>query len=344
LSEARRILYVDDDAALRRLVQRALARRGFAVEVAGSVDEGLARLREGGFDLIAVDHYMPGRDGLSLLRELAKDSAAPPVVYVTGTDETQVAVTALKSGAADYVVKSVGEEFFDLLARSFDQALAKVALERAKTEAEQALREANLRLEALLGEVHHRVANSLQMVSVFVSMQAAQTSDDTCRAALEETIGRIQAISQVHRKLYTSKQTDRIALDEYLETLVTDLEASVSNIGERITVALEAEPVIVTPDAAVSIGVIVSELVNNAAKYAFDPGHIGEIAVILRREDGAAYTIEVRDDGCGFDGSEEARGTGLGMRIVGAMARSLKSELRKLNSQNGACFALTVPG
>ncbi len=75
------------------------------------------------------------------------------------------------------MIKAVGEDFFDLLANSFAQALEKVALLRAKIQAEDELREANARLEALLDEAHHRVANSLQLVSSFVSLQAGQTKD-----------------------------------------------------------------------------------------------------------------------------------------------------------------------
>ncbi|MGL1654819.1 two-component system sensor histidine kinase/response regulator, partial [Vibrio parahaemolyticus] len=68
------------------------------------------------------------------------------------------AVAALKAGAADYVVKTVGVDFFDLLASAFAQVLERAALERGKAAAEDQLRASNARLEALLREVNHRVA------------------------------------------------------------------------------------------------------------------------------------------------------------------------------------------
>ncbi|SUJ34197.1 Transcriptional regulatory protein AfsQ1 [Sphingomonas paucimobilis] len=111
--EGARILYIDDDDALRRLVARALARRGWAVTGAASGAEGVALAAEGGFDLVAVDHYMPGMDGLETLTAINALREPPPVVYVTGSDEGRIAVAALKAGAADYVVKAVGEDFFD---------------------------------------------------------------------------------------------------------------------------------------------------------------------------------------------------------------------------------------
>ena len=123
-----RILYIDDDAALRRLTQRALARRGFEVTLAEDGASGVAMAAATPFDLVAVDHYMPGMDGLETLTRLRALPEPPPVVYVTGSEEGQIAVAALKAGAADYVVKTVGENFFDLLANAIEQVMRHAAL------------------------------------------------------------------------------------------------------------------------------------------------------------------------------------------------------------------------
>ena len=79
-----RILYIDDDDALRRLVSRALGRHGYDVASAASGAEGVDMAASGGFDLVAVDHYMPGMDGLETLAAITALPAPPPVVYVTG--------------------------------------------------------------------------------------------------------------------------------------------------------------------------------------------------------------------------------------------------------------------
>ncbi|MFW2348713.1 response regulator, partial [Qipengyuania sp.] len=199
--ESFRILYVDDDAGLRRLIHRALDRRGFTVETAESADEGMERLRNENFDVVAIDHYMPGKTGRQMLDEIVALPDHPAVVFVTGNDDTGIAVDAIHAGAADFVVKTVGESFFDMLAGRFRQAWTRSRLEREKRQAEAELREANERLELLLREVHHRVANSLQMVLSFVSMQANQTEDAGTREVLAATQNRIRAISKVHHKL-----------------------------------------------------------------------------------------------------------------------------------------------
>src|SRR5689334_3328887 len=107
MQQPRRILYIDDDAGIRRLVEKLLGRRGHTVVGAASGQEGVHLLTAGPwFVLIAVDHYMPGMDGLATLAALRKIPDCPPIVYVTGSEESSVAVAALKAGAHDYVVKT----------------------------------------------------------------------------------------------------------------------------------------------------------------------------------------------------------------------------------------------
>ncbi len=332
---------MDDDAGLRRLVQRALERRGFTVTTAASAEEGLALLTAGDFDLVAVDNHMPGRTGREMLDDIVALPDHPPVVFVTGNDDTQVAVEAIHAGASDFVVKTVGESFFDLLAGRFRQAFTRSRLEREKRAAEADLRAANERLEMLMREVHHRVSNSLQMVLSFVSMQAAQTADPAAREALEATQNRIQAISKVHHRLYTRDDLTTIDLDDYLETLVGELRLSLEKSQRSVTLELRADPIEVSPDEAVSIGVIVNELVSNAAKYAFAEGGGGSITIELTRQD-AGYTLCVRDDGVGYDHASAPRGSGMGMRIVSAVSRSLDSQLENIPAHRGTAFRLEV--
>lgn len=224
MQEPRRILYIDDDPGLRRLVEKLLGRRGHTVVAAASGPEGIEAVRNSQFDLVAIDHYMPEMDGLATLAELRKLPDCPPVVYVTGSEESRIAVAALKAGAFEYVVKSTGDDFVDLLERSFSHALATLRLQRAKTEAEEALKASNERLQTLLHEVNHRVANSLQIVSNMVGMQARLLSDGPAREALADTERRVLAIAQVHRRLYASEDVQSVAMDEYLAALVAQLE------------------------------------------------------------------------------------------------------------------------
>jgi len=335
VKEPRRILYIDDDPGLCRLVQKSFERQGHKVVTATSGAEGVALAAERGFDVIAVDHYMPGQDGLETLAALRRMRDCPPVVYVTGSEESRVAVAALKAGAADYIVKSAGGEFVELIEQSFTGALAAVRLQQEKLAAEQALKGSNDRLQALLREVNHRVANSLQMVSAFVHMQARGVTNEAAREALRDTDSRIKAIAQVHRRLYTSDDVESVAMDEYLAAIVAELQDTWSTPAAPRPIRLDAEKLVMKTDHAVSLGVIVNELVSNACKYAYRPEQPGEIRVRLAAPSPGGFRLEIEDDGVGMAPGDKPKGSGLGSKIIQAMARSLSADFTYEAQSNG---------
>jgi two-component sensor histidine kinase len=316
------ILYIDDDPALARLVQKALARKGYIVETATTREAGFARLEKGGIDVIALDHFLPTGTGLEFLEQLRAHPTRPPVVYVTGSSEAAVAVAALKAGAADYVPKTVGPEFLELLGSAIDQAVGTAELERARDRAEREVHEAKDRAEILLHEVNHRVANSLALVAAMVQMQANATNEPFAKRALGETQVRISAIANVHRSLYTSADVRSVEILDYLANVLKELEATLSPLGRPSTVKLFAGPLHVPTDKAVSIGVIVTELVTNAFKYAY-PDERGEIRVRFSATSENSVSLCVEDDGIGWAGGGASKGTGVGGRIVSSLARGL---------------------
>jgi two-component sensor histidine kinase len=316
------ILYIDDDPGLTRLVQKALGRRGYAVEASATGESGLARLAAGGIDVIALDHYLPTGTGLDFLRELAAIPDRPPVVYVTASGDTAVIVAALKAGAADYVPKAVGDEFLEILGSAIDQAVEKGRLQRARDLAEQETRIAKERAEVLLHEVNHRVANSLAIVGSMIRMQANAVTEPQVKQALGEVQSRIAAIAGVHRRLYSSHDVRVVDLSAYLGGLVSELETTMRASGHTSTTHCQVDAVEVPTDKAVTIGILVTELVINAFKYAYPGTLSGQIRVILKADPATRLHLLVEDDGVGRQ-SADPRGTGVGGRIVSAMAASL---------------------
>lgn len=321
-----RILYIDDDEALALLMQKNLGRRGFTLEWASDGTTGLERLAKGGIDAVVLDHFLKAETGLEILPRIMALPDHPPVIYATGSGDTSIAVAALKAGADDYVLKGISPDYFDLLAAALEQGLERARFRRDTAQAQEVIRQQRDHAEMLLAEVNHRIANSLGLVGALIRMQSSMTKDQVAVDALQEAQMRINAIASVHRRLYTNRQVGTVQVDEYLSSLLTELETSIRDDKRPHRVVLTAQPVNLSTDKVITLGLIVSELVTNAFKYAYPDGSSGEINVIVQ-QDSDVLKVTVEDGGQGFDPSGPAKGTGLGSKILTAMAGSLKSEL-----------------
>ncbi|WP_458761125.1 sensor histidine kinase [Afipia sp. TerB] len=339
------VLYIDDDAALARLVERGLKRLGFNVVHAADGESGIARLADGDIDVIALDQHMPGLDGLETLDKIMSIPSAPPVVFVTASQDSKTAITALKAGAADYLVKDTQGVFIALLGVAINGALEQARIRKARDDAEAEVHASRDRYaalaaerEVLLREVNHRVGNSLQIIASLLHLQANSSGNDDVKAALINAMGRVAAVAQVHRRLYTSHDLKSVMLNQYLEALLEDLRRSAE--GNRMSrLTLHAEPIETDPDRAVAIGIIVNELILNAVKYAYPDG-AGPIHVDLRNV-GENLQLAVADNGVGFQAKQDPRSTGMGQRIVGAMAAKLEATIERDPAHSGTRIVLT---
>ncbi len=351
-----RVVYAGDDDGLRRLVSRRLARLGHAVLPAESGDHALELIADDArVDVVVLDHAMSGKDGLATLAEIRLRPNPPPVIFVTGQEDPRLAVAALKAGAVDCVVKDVAGQFIVLVDAAIRAAVDRERLRRAKEEIEREVRLARDRAERLaeersllMREMNHRVANSLQLVAAMLHLQASGSEDEGIRAALGEARARVFAVGQIHTRLYNSDDVQSVDMVEYLNALVDELQHSADAAGEGsararsgIAITLDTEPLELSPDQGIAVGVIVTELVINALKHAFPAGS-GAIAVSLRR-DGSSLEITVADDGVGY-GDEPSAGPagrrGLGSSIIQAMLAKLGGSLERAECWPGTRVAI----
>jgi two-component sensor histidine kinase len=153
-------------------------------------------------------------------------------------------------------------------------------------------------------------------------------------------MGRVAAVAQVHRRLYTSHDLKSVLLNQYLESLLEDLRRSAE--GNRMSrLTLLAGPIEIDPDRAVAIGIIVNELVMNAVKYAYPDG-AGPIHVELKAE-GDDLLLTISDDGVGLNVKADPRSTGLGQRIVSAMASKLEASVERDPDHSGTRILVRFP-
>jgi two-component sensor histidine kinase len=309
---------------------------------AADATDALARIAAGDVDVVALDHYLGNGTGLDLLAQLASLESPPVVVYVTSSSEMNIAVAALKAGATDFVPKTVGDDFLVLLGAALEQAVEKARLRAQKEAAEREVRSARDRAELLLAEVNHRIANSLSLVAALVGLQTKAVTDQSAKDALGETQARIYAISSVHKRLYTSGDVRFVALDEYLSGLLDHLQTSMRNQGHGALLRYQLEPVKLGTDASINLGVVVTELVTNAFKYAYPEGS-GEVRVRLGGVPDGRVELVVEDDGVGRGEGSDAKGTGLGARIVNAMASTMGAEIQYPPRRPGTRARLVFP-
>nr|WP_280517770.1 histidine kinase dimerization/phosphoacceptor domain -containing protein [Falsirhodobacter halotolerans] len=189
----------------------------------------------------------------------------------------------------------------------------------------------------LLREVNHRVQNSLSLVAAFLRMQGREASGEV-KAQLAEAENRLKAVSLVHRRLHQHDSGEILDLARYLDELCTELR---DTIDPAWTKCIETSfvPILIGTDRAISIGLIVNELVINATKYAYD-GQAGPIGILLEQHRDS-FRVIVSDSGVGHGGA--VKGTGFGMRMLGALVDRLGGHLDIEDNMPGTRVIVTGP-
>ncbi len=189
----------------------------------------------------------------------------------------------------------------------------------------------------LLREVNHRVQNSLALVAAFLRMQARDAAPEV-RAALDEAEKRLMAVSLAHRRLYQDDSVEIIDLSRYLDELVRELLGAIDP-GWGKQLRFEVAPILVSADRAVTIGLIVNELLTNATKYAYD-GKPGP-ATIKIEQHRKTMRLVVSDVGRGRSG--ETQGTGFGTKMLAALVQRLEGTLEIQDNEPGTRVIVSAP-
>ncbi|HSI91310.1 MAG TPA: two-component regulator propeller domain-containing protein [Adhaeribacter sp.] len=202
------------------------------------------------------------------------------------------------------------------------------------------LEKENQEKEILLKEVHHRVKNNLQIITSLLNLQTRHVHDPAALDTLREIKDRIKSISMLHQRLYQREELAAIDLSEYVKTLCRSLFASYGVREDHVRLQFDIPTLYLDIDTALTLGLIVNELVSNTLKYAFPEQRKGTLLIELLRVTETNYTLTISDDGTGLpDNFEEKMGASFGLQLVASLVKKLHGTL-KFYSQEGTQIRL----
>jgi len=257
----------------------------------------------------------------------------------------------LSFGLADRinVIRSEKERFQDEAAQK-----AKVLtdiLRKSKDELAQEVKDrtfelymANLELrksitakEALFKEVHHRVKNNLQVIISMMWLQRKRTDNEAVHTLIDDSTARLQSMAMIHEMLYQSNDIAMVKLDEYLQSLV-DL-CRRNTLGESVQIISALQPLEITMDTAVTMGLICNEVLSNVFKHAFRTHETGNRLLVRCEQYGNHIRFRIKDNGIGFEGFSQNKKC-IGIMLVHSLAEKLPDAKIVYKKWCGTYFSL----
>ncbi|WP_158600917.1 histidine kinase dimerization/phosphoacceptor domain -containing protein [Teichococcus wenyumeiae] len=193
--------------------------------------------------------------------------------------------------------------------------------------------------DLLMREVHHRVQNSLQLVNSMLGLQEREMADPLLAAGFAEARRRIFAVSAVHRRLWRSDQIQSIGFDTYMRELHDGLVQEWGS-GWREHIKIWTTPVLVPTEKAVILALVVTELLTNAVKHAYE-GAVGPIDITVGGTPNGGIKIAVADQGKGM--KREERPGGFGSRLTRLLTGQIGGKINFEDNRPGTRVVLSVP-
>ena len=197
--------------------------------------------------------------------------------------------------------------------------------------------------DILLGEIHHRVKNNLQVVNSLLDLQIDRIQDNVVLDMLRESQNRIKSMALIHQTLYESRDFVQVDFSNFLDAMAPTLVSSYGVDPDRITLSIDAVEVQLPISAAIPCGLVINELISNALKHAFPDNRHGEIRIRLARDSDTHAMLSVSDDGIGIpEALDLSRSATLGLQLVNLLTDQLGGTI-DINRANPTTFALRFP-
>jgi PAS domain S-box-containing protein len=301
----------------------------FGLTAEALVGRDVARLGAGDWDIPIMRR---------LLTEARNSAAASPGCEIDlawpGGDIRRLALKAAAIVPGEGAEARVLLTIHDLTdARRIETANITLLLEK-----DDLLRERDI----LLQEMQHRIANSLQIIASILMLKARSVSSEESRQHLRDAHDRVLSVAAVQQHLQS--RLGVVEVGSYLDKLCDSLGASMITQGRDLTLKVTADPATVSSQEAVSLGLIVTELVINALKHAFPEGGAGRIEVGYHTGADGGWSLWVADDGVGRPPPGAPVRVGLGASVIQALAHQLDAQVVPSDLDHGYRVAVTHVG
>ncbi len=209
-------------------------------------------------------------------------------------------------------------------------------------ETEDKLKKLLAEKDIVIKESNHRIKNNLQLMSSLLNLQAANTGDLYVREVLNDSISRIASVSFLHDFLYRSASLNTVNIPTYIEKVTDHIRQIFLTKSGKVKIIMDIDEFEVSSGLAVAIGLVLTELVTNAVKYAFPGRKDGIINIELKKQDGNIH-LRIGDNGIGINGNvnlEEVHS--LGLQIVYSMITQYHGTI-EFKTDAGTEFIIDLP-
>ena len=224
---------------------------------------------------------------------------------------------------------------------AFRDITARRVIEREKQELLEHTERLLAQQQTLFREMEHRIANSLQIIASILILKAGAATSEETRHELQDAHKRVMSVAAVQSHLHAVDGIERIDIGAYLTKLTDSLAASMIQPQHAIVMEVEVDAGTLPTAEAVSIGLIVTELVINAVKYAFPTKRKEARILVTFQFDGSDWKLTVSDNGNGRGTGDPTASRGLGSAIVAALTKQLKAQLQEIPTANGVRVEVT---
>ncbi|MBN2664731.1 MAG: hypothetical protein JXR68_13865 [Bacteroidales bacterium] len=214
-------------------------------------------------------------------------------------------------------------------------------LEKKVAKRTQYISKQNKEIKALYQEIHHRVKNSLQTISSLIYFQLKELKNDNNKSGLKNIQSRVDSMAAIHEMLYSKEEMTKVSLKKFVEDFVSYVETMINNNAKVIEIEYQVENIEFNISEAITLGLMISEIITNALKHAFEKTLKPRINIKIIKQENEEIFFSIKDNGSGV--SEEILGSkekSLGFKLINIFSRQLNSVM-KIKNNNGLEFKFT---